>query len=207
MTKAEIWEIAPAWVKAWEKFAGRPYNKAENARKPGTIKAAKGGHPTTVGDIVRLGQDMLCGMHENEANHQIRDHIRHYMACHQPSYTMTNEETGAIYYTPFSSELAGPPQSLGELCIEIAQDYIMFDQGFVPGADCWLNARPGRYVGTLNGPGKLSEIRGDIQQLKQAMWHKHTDPEEEEAIKWWEETSKLEVDNNGWPVYLGPWCR
>ena len=149
MTKAEIWEIAPAWVKAWEKFAGRPYNKAENSKKPGTIK-----------DIVRRGQNALGGMALHACGERLREHLAAYMKKHNPSYTMTNEETGAIYYTPFSSEIAGPPQSLGELCLDVGNDYGWSSCG----NHIWY-----RYFPKF---GLLEISRGDIQQLKQAMWHK-----------------------------------
>lgn len=56
------------------------------------------------------------------------------------------------------------PQSLGELCIELAQNGLGFD-----------NARLFRYH-KLNITNK---IRRDIQELRRVMWHKHTDPKKE----------------------------
>lgn len=71
------------------------------------------------------------------------------------------------------------PKSLGELCLEIAQDDILENS-----KNDYL-AYVGKTVG-FDWP-----IRGDIQQLKQAMWHKHTDYTQEVAQKWWEESVKI----------------
>ena len=63
-----------------------------------------------------------------------------------------------------------PPQTLGELCIELAQNRIR-------------EVAEDDYLSYLNFvTGQTSDdwpIRRDIQALRRAMYHKHTDPKKE----------------------------
>lgn len=135
MTKAEILEIAPAWVKAWEKFAGKPYKKAEHPENGDTIK-----------DMVRRGQDMLARLRWNQRPALVR---RVVPPLGGPTMAMWA-------YPPIQ-----PGKSLGELCIEIAQDNILLAKERVP------------YMMDPGVAAFMSQwIRGDIQQLKQVMYYK-----------------------------------
>jgi hypothetical protein len=62
------------------------------------------------------------------------------------------------------------PKSLGELCIELAQNKILDKVGWYTD---W---------GFLTPPEKLyvyPDFRRDIQELRTKMWHKHIDPKQE----------------------------
>jgi hypothetical protein len=98
------------------------------------MKQAKTGD--TIKDIVRRGQDMLCSLY----------------------YGQQRVECSSFYVRYDAFRGATMPQSLGELCIEIAQDRI---------------ANKIAYYGEHIYPkSHIDRRRGDIQQLKQAMWHK-----------------------------------
>ena len=74
-----------------------------------------------------------------------------------------------------------PPQTLGELCIELARDRIRYiQQGINDGLIWWPSDKPLKatdIVGEYEYSGY--RIAGDIQALRRAMYHKHTDPKKE----------------------------
>jgi len=67
---------------------------------------------------------------------------------------------------------AGPPQTLGELCLEVESDRLRFG---VLLAEYW-----GANVGQLMGK---TPICRDIQELREVMYHKHKDPKEERLYR------------------------
>jgi hypothetical protein len=127
----------------------------------------------TIRDIVRRGQDILA-----------------------MSRLGLNRRTLSDYWTYFpgfhSGDTSRYPQSLGELCIEISQDEIakISDWRDTAEKDPYCKTQDGMMIYGYFGL-QMALRAGDIQQLKQAMWHKHTDYTQEVAQKWWEESVKI----------------
>ena len=63
---------------------------------------------------------------------------------------------------------AGPPQTLGELCIELAQNFIMDLE---------------QYNKNVPIPYPPEPIRRNIQELRRVLYHKHKDPKEERLYR------------------------
>jgi hypothetical protein len=124
---------SPVWDKNWEKFAGKSYVKpGKNTRKTGVISGA-----------VKDAQELLSK----------RDTYFNYDPYPKGHH-------GYSGY-PVIVHPAGLPQSLGELCIELAQDDISSIYTYFAES------------------GQLAGQKRDIQELREKMYHKHTDPEKE----------------------------
>ena len=98
-----------------------------------------------VREIVRRGQDTLYRLKLGRERQHIADMI-------ETAYGGANWR-----------------QSLGELCIELAQELIL-----VP--FCKLTPDG---AGVMTGKYYYPHVRRDIQELREKMYHKHTDPEKE----------------------------
>ena len=132
------------WVKIWEKFAGKQYSKPKSL-KPGTIR-------NTVKEVVSDAQELLFDMNKTISN-DIRFREWH------PKFGYLDAET----YEQGSP--ATYPQSLGELCIELAQDEIRhITMEYEPPKGFWV-AWP-----VL------------IRDLRKAMYHKHRDTQKEKRL-------------------------
>ena len=72
---------------------------------------------------------------------------------------------------------AGPPQTLGELCIELAQDAILEDNELPHRKrECW-------WLECLFYPDPHRCSLQDIQELRRVLYHKHKDPKEERLYR------------------------
>jgi hypothetical protein len=121
----------------------------------------------TIRDIVRRAQDILCDLDYSLACRGIDE----YRLAHFPPVAGTY------------------PQTLGELCIEIAQGKITEPHTEYSEGDGWITKITHRYP--IN-----KWVRGDIQQLRRAMWHKHRDPEVERFTALAEYYERLYEDGN-----------
>ena len=76
---------------------------------------------------------------------------------------------------------AGPPQSLGELCIELAQDSWCRSNMGSPLRRIWINTNLENSVFPIL-PRMVATTR-DIQELREVMYHKHKYPKEERLYR------------------------
>ena len=74
-----------------------------------------------------------------------------------------------------------PPQSLGELCIELARDRIRYIQQEIDDGLIWWPSDKPLKATDIVGEYEYSgyRIAGDIKDLRLAMYRKHTDPKKE----------------------------
>ena len=103
----------------------------------------------TIKDIVRRGQLLLCDLE--------RTAIWHIDLASDWAIREKHYKTGTF------------PKSLGELCLEIAQPKLFLLKST-------LVADTPSFKEWVSHPAVNEQVRGDIQQLKQAMWHKNRPP-------------------------------
>ena len=154
------WDIMPRWIKNWEDFAGKPYVKPKYNYPLGSV----------IRNTVSQAQDTLCGFKLGPNRRALSDYWVYYPGFH-------------------GGDTSNYPQSLGELCIELAQETLLEGVSVVP-------AFPGHRVAYIewtqitdrfpNLEVNISISRRDIQKLRETMYHKHTSPEKERK------TAKLE---------------
>jgi len=137
--------IMPRWVKNWEDSAGKPYEKP--TRNPTSW--------TKIGQTVREAQDILARL----AFHQYADEIR----CQKRQ--LTDDGCRIAFLTGARDDYVWPglPKSLGELCIELAQERL---------------TRPFRNItpdglGVVEGIYYFPHVKRDIQYLRRIMWHRN----------------------------------
>ena len=119
---------------------------------------------SVVRNTVNQAQDTLRRMSSGDYHHKWSD-----WRLANPDWTVSN-------YIVTHHFAVTQPKSLGELCIELAQENLKFDR--------WYDTPDG--LGVVHEWGWRPYIAGDIQKLRETMYHKHTDPEKERK------TAKLE---------------
>ena len=138
-------------------------------------------HYYRLGSVIRnavsQAQDTLCGIWKHQFCDGLRSARDYFEGLGAPG--TREEKVGEIEFHDGSKipmtvtkvrakvQPVGPPKSLGELCIELRQELL---PGFVIEYDDtvdWLN-RDAVYI-----------LRNEIQELRRAMYHKHTSPEKE----------------------------
>jgi hypothetical protein len=125
-------------------------------------------------DTVRYAQNALCGLQLGSISRRLRDYYD------PPGQYETRKEicgkvtfgdgtTAPLVFTKIKANVhpAGLPQSLGELCIEVAQDSFRNRQRWNP---------PARIL-------YEEKCRRDIQELRTKMYHKHIDPKQERLYR------------------------
>ena len=147
----------PRWVKNWEDFAGKPYVKPKYNYPLGSV----------IRNTVSQAQDTLCGFKLGPNRRALSDYWVYYPGFH-------------------GGDTSNYPQSLGELCIELAQETLLEGVSVVP-------AFPGHRVAYIewtqitdrfpNLEVNISISRRDIQKLRETMYHKHTDPKQERLYR------------------------
>lgn len=108
-----------------------------------------------IGKTVRFWQDVLARLHRH------RPIKTGWQTDH--TYGMTNPETGAMYWTPFSRKDMVYPQSLGELCLELANEGLVRD---------YCYATPDG-LGVITGREWYPAKAEKIASLRQALYHRH----------------------------------
>jgi len=122
----------------------------------------------TVRQTVKEAQDILARL----AYHKYAEEIREQQAEGREYTKRALLRAGAIVSWP-----AGPPQSLGELCIELAQDKYLGWQMDIEDGLIWVQSDDSESENWLKNPDQIqgfgTETRRDIQELRIAMYHKH----------------------------------
>ena len=119
---------------------------------------------SVVRNTVNQAQDTLRRMSSGDYHHKWSD-----WRLANPDWTVSN-------YIVTHHFAVTQPKSLGELCIELAQDKM---------APRFCEETPDG-LGVMTGNYYYPGIRRDIQKLRETMWHTHIDPEKERK------TAKLE---------------
>jgi len=123
-------------------------------------------HYYRLGSVIRntvsQAQDTLCGIWKHQFCDGLRS-ARDYFdgLCREQYIHMNNPETGETLWTAIQKP--GPPQSLGELCIEIEQHSM---------ESAMSTER--RWKGLFTVKPFIDTSRRDIQELRKTMYHKHT---------------------------------
>ena len=134
-------------------------------------------HYYRLGSVIRntvsQAQDTLCRIQLGHIQRMLNDYYAKEVGD-RTNYHINDHETGNPIWsitpgwaTEESKNRGLYPKSLGELCIELRQELL---PGFVIEYDDtvdWLN-RDAVYI-----------LRNEIQELRRAMYHKHTSPEKE----------------------------
>ena len=130
---------------------------------------------TKIGQTVREAQDILARI----GLHRYSDGIRYLQNESDEEIKKTLFCMGAMTHYAWP----GPPKSLGELCIELAQDKYLGWQMDIEDGLIWVQSDDPESENWLKNPDQIhgfgTETRRDIQDLRRAMWHRAIPTEDE----------------------------
>jgi hypothetical protein len=147
-------KIKVRWVEIWEKIAGKPYVKPKRLTKG------------VIAGTIRDAQELLYGLRQHLFCDGLRSARDYFDGLSASWMHLNNPENGETFWTAIEKP-AGLPKSLGELCIELAQDRIRRAHNTTTNIMNVI-ARGGHLV-----QFDLRGLQKDIMELRNKLYHKH----------------------------------
>ena len=130
-------------------------------------------------NIVKQGQELLCAVRAGVFYQDLLSARDYYDSLYASWTHINNPENGKTLWAIDKSRVnTAYPQSLGELCIELAQDKYLRWQIDIDYGLLWMPSQDPERDNGLRNPddviGLGAETRSDIQALRELLHHKRT---------------------------------